>query len=297
MNILITGGAGNIGGSLAMRLREKHNVSIIDNLSTSSLTGLDLDRIDFHNANVNENQGYLQYVFDECKPDLVFHFAACVGVKRTQQYPFSVLGDINGTRNILHHSLRAKRVFYASSSEVYGPLVNEPQHEDKTPLNPTTTYAAVKLIGEHYFKAYNKQYGLPYTIFRFFNTYGPRQSNNFVIKKFIDLALQNKDIPIYGKGDQSRTFLYIDDALDTIEKIVSDDLCINDTINIGNRAEYTILDLARIIIEMTDSSSKIEFLDPLEAGDMMRRKPNINKMSKILMRPPTMLFDGINKMI
>lgn len=81
MNILITGGAGNIGGSLAMRLREEAQYLSIDNLSTSSLTGLDLDRIDFHNANVNENQGYLQYVFDECKPDLVFHFAACIGIK------------------------------------------------------------------------------------------------------------------------------------------------------------------------------------------------------------------------
>ena len=202
-------------------------------------------------------------------------------------------------KNILDLSKNTavKRVFFSSSSEVYGEPVEIPQFEDTTPLNSRLPYAIVKNVGEAFFKSYYQEYGLEYTIFRFFNTYGPRQSTDFVISKFIEQALSGQDITIYGKGDQTRTFCYVDDNLDLIEKILYEGHFKNEVINIGSDEEITILDLAKKVIELTNSTSKIINLPALPEGDMTRRMPDISKMRAILKRDLVSLSDGILKTI
>lgn len=301
--ILITGGAGNIAGSLASKLVESTDnfVVIVDNLSTGSLKKLPSSTHDnwkFIKADVNN--------FDDISPimvsyqfDYVFHYAAVVGVKRTLENPITVLQDIEGIKNILDLSKNTgvKRVFYSSSSEVYGEPVSLPQHEETTPLNSRLPYAIVKNVGEAFFKSYYQEYGLDYTIFRFFNTYGPKQSEDFVLPRFLNAALRNDDITIYGDGLQTRTFCYVDDNIQTTLNILNDSKAVNQTINIGNDEEMTILDLAKFIINIAGSSSKIIHLPALKEGDMTRRKPDISKMKEILGRPLVSLESGIRKMM
>ena len=302
--ILITGGAGNIAGSLANKLvqsKENYYVVIVDNLSTGSVNKL--PPASFHNwrfikADVN-NFNDISSIMVSYQFDYVFHYAAVVGVKRTLENPVNVLRDIDGIKNILELSKNTgvRRVFYSSSSEVYGEPVSMPQHEDTTPLNSRLPYAIVKNVGEAFFRSYEKEYGLNYTIFRFFNTYGPRQSEDFVLPKFLQAAYANKDITLYGDGLQTRTFCYVDDNIDTTIKTMESNEALNDTINVGSDKEITILDLAKLIIRLTGSSSKIIHLPPLMEGDMTRRLPDTRKMKEIINRPLISLEEGIKMMI
>jgi UDP-glucose 4-epimerase len=222
-----------------------------------------------------------------------------VGVKRTLENPVMVLNDITGIKNVLNLSKNTgvKRVFFSSSSEVYGEPVEFPQNEHTTPLNSRLPYAIVKNVGEAYLRSYKQEYDLDFTIFRFFNTYGPQQSNDFVMSKFITAALSNTDITIYGDGSQTRTFCYIDDNVDACLSAFYNNKVLNDVVNIGTDDEITILDLARRIIDITDSSSKIVFLPALKEGDMTRRCPDNSKMKELLSRPLTPLDDGVRKLI
>jgi len=231
--------------------------------------------------------------------DYVFHYAAVVGVSRTQENPIMVLNDIEGIKNILQLSKNSsvKRVFFSSSSEVYGEPVELPQNEDTTPLNSRVPYAVVKNVGEAFFKSFHKSYGLSFTIFRFFNTYGPNQSEDFVIAKFLRAALNGDDITIYGKGSQTRTFCYVDDNINTCIKIFEENLMLNDVINIGGALELTIKEVAELIIKKTQSSSKIIYLPALKEGDMTRRMPDNSKMLNILQKDLTPLEKGIDLML
>ncbi|HKC69394.1 MAG TPA: NAD-dependent epimerase/dehydratase family protein, partial [Bacteroidia bacterium] len=190
-----------------------------------------------------------------------------------------------------------KRVFFSSSSEVYGEPVSLPQHEHTTPLNSRVPYAVVKNVGESFCKSYQQEYGLEYTIFRFFNTYGPGQSTDFVFPRFIASALKNQDITIYGDGLQTRTFTYIDDNIDTCLACLYKNEIVNDVINIGNDKIITVLDLAKTIISITKSNSKIIHLPPLKEGDMTRRQPDNQKMLQLLNRNLISLEDGIKLML
>ena len=301
--ILITGGAGNVGGALARKLVENknYNVVIADNLLTGSKSKLpskDYSNWKFVHCDVNSYKEISELMLVN-QFDYVFHYAAVVGVKRTQEHPIAVLNDIEGIRNILQLSKNSsvKRVFYSSSSEVYGEPVELPQHEQTTPLNSRVPYAVVKNVGESFFRSYQKVFGLPYTIFRFFNTYGPNQSKDFVISKFLTAALQGDDITIYGDGSQTRTFCYVDDNINTCLKIFEDDHIINDVINIGGAQEYKIIDVAKTIISLTGSSSKIIHLPPLPEGDMTRRMPDNSKMLNILKKQLISLEDGVKMMM
>jgi nucleoside-diphosphate-sugar epimerase len=300
MNILITGGAGNIGSALVDRLVSdgSHRVVVLDNLLTGSLSKLPSQNENFTfvkgDANIDSTVTELMHSMHF---DYVFHYAAVVGVQRTLDNPVMVLNDINGFRNILDLSRATgvKRVFFSSSSEVYGEPVEFPQNEHTTPLNSRLPYAIVKNVGEAFCRSYHKEYGLNYTILRFFNTYGPRQSEDFVISKFIQQAVNGMDITIYGDGRQTRTFCYIDDNIETTVACLRDDLLINDVMNVGSSDEITILDLAKLVIKILNSSSKIKFLPPLKEGDMTRRKPDNSKMLSILNRPLISLEEGIKR--
>ncbi|MBG15170.1 MAG: epimerase [Crocinitomicaceae bacterium] len=303
IKILITGGAGNVGGALARTLVENKNyyVVIADDLSTGSkekLPSKEQSNWDFVYCDVNQYKEISEIMLVH-KFDYVFHYAAVVGVKRTQDNPIMVLNDIEGIRNILQLSKNTsvKRVFFSSSSEVYGEPVELPQHEETTPLNSRVPYAVVKNVGESYFRSFFKSFGLPFTIFRFFNTYGPNQSKDFVVSRFLSLALKNQDITIYGDGLQTRTFCYVSDNVGTCVKIFEENLAINDVINIGGAQEMTILELANLIIKKTNSSSKIIHLPALKEGDMRRRMPDNSKMKTILGKELITIEEGIDLMI
>ncbi len=220
-------------------------------------------------------------------------------MKRTLDNPVKVLDDINGIRNILDLSKNTgvKRVLFSSSSEVYGEPVEIPQNEETTPLNSKLPYAIVKNIGEAFLRSYQYEYGVDYTIFRFFNTYGIRQSDDFVISKFLQSARKNRDITVYGDGSQTRTFCYIDDNIDACLKAFYGNEVINDVVNIGSNREVTILELARMIIAITGSQSKIVHLPPLPEGDMKRRLPDNARMMTLLDRELLPLEDGLRKLI
>lgn len=302
--ILITGGAGNVGGGLAKRLvkDESNFVVVFDDLSTGSINKisdiLQLPNFKFIKGDVNSHADIssviLRYGFD-----YIFHYAAVVGVKRTLENPAKVLNDIQGIKNVLEvaKNTSVRRVFYSSSSEVYGEPVEFPQNEHTTPLNSKLPYAIVKNVGEAFLKSYKQEYGLDYTIFRFFNTYGPDQSTDFVISKFIDAALSGLPITLYGDGLQTRTFCYIDDNLEATTTALYQDLFVNDIVNIGSDIEITIKELAELVIRETQSSSSIEYLPPLPEGDMTRRKPDISKMKILVQRELTTIAEGIRKMV
>ncbi|PSG86519.1 NAD-dependent epimerase/dehydratase family protein [Aurantibacter aestuarii] len=298
---LITGGAGNVGSTLAKHLAKDTSnlIVIVDNLSTGSLHKIPkLDNIKFIKSNVN-NYKDIAPIFARFEFDYVFHYAALVGVKRTLKNPISVLDDIDGIKNVLSLSKNSgvKRVFYSSSSEVYGEPFEIPQNENTTPLNSRLPYAIVKNVGEAFFKSYYQEYGLEYTIFRFFNTYGPNQSEDFVLPRFLKLALADKDITIYGDGLQTRSFCYVDDNVETCIKAISDPLCSNAVLNVGSDKEQTILSLAQAVIKATNSKSNIIHLPALKEGDMARRCPDTSKMKAVLKRDLLSLEEGLDKMI
>ena len=303
INILITGGAGFVGSRLAEKLIEdKSNyVVIVDDLSTGDVNKLpdaSLDNWRFVKGDVNKYKE-ISEVMLSMKFDFVFHYAALVGVKRTQDHPVKVLEDIDGIKHVLNlcKSTGVKRVFFSSSSEVYGEPVELPQHEETTPLNSRVPYAVVKNIGESFVRSYYKEFGLEYTIFRFFNTYGPKQSSDFVMSKFIKKALNNEDITLFGDGSQTRTFCYLDDNIDTCLKALRENLVVNDVMNVGGEVEVTIADLAKLIIKLTGSKSKIVHLPALKEGDMVRRCPDISKMKKILKRDLLPVEQGIKVLL
>jgi UDP-glucose 4-epimerase len=297
--ILVTGGAGNVGSALTKALVSsgKYNVVVADNLITGDIRKLPEAQTNFSFIKCDIND------YDEIAPimlsnrfDFVFHYAALVGVKRTLDNPIMVLDDIDGIKNILTLSKNTgvKRVFFSSSSEVYGEPVEFPQNEHTTPLNSRLPYAIVKNVAEAFFKSYQKEYGLEFTIFRFFNTYGPGQSDDFVVPRFINMALNNQDITIYGDGSQTRTFCYIDDNIEATKKIFEENLHLNDIVNIGSGIEVSVLDLAKKVISITGSSSKIIHLPALEEGDMTRRQPDNSKMLNVLGRSLKPVDEGIS---
>ncbi len=299
--ILITGGAGFIASSLASKLllNENYFIVLIDNLLTGSKSNLpNSKKCLFLEIDVN-NKKEIVNLMNEFNFDFIFHYAAVVGVDRTVKNPLLVFEDIEGLKNILSVSVSNKvgKIFFSSSSEVYGEPMKLPMHETKTPLNSRLPYAIVKNLGESYLKAYNKEFGLNYTIFRFFNTYGIKQSQDFVISKFIHAALKNHDLTIYGDGTQNRTFCYIDDNIDFTSKVLEQNLLNNEVINVGNDVIVTINELANIIIDLVGSNSKIVNLPRLKEGDMSKRQPDISKMKKIIDRPLTPLKDGLKNII
>lgn len=299
--VLITGGAGFIPSSLADALLNTNNyfVVAVDNFLTGKK-----DHVTSHanyrfiKADINDLNEItpimLHYGFD-----VIFHYAAVVGVNRTIDNPKLVLDDLKGIQNIfdLAKNTGVTRIFFSSSSEVYGEPVHLPQNEHVTPLNSRLPYAVVKNIGECFCRSYQKEFGLDYTIFRFFNTYGPRQSDDFVVSKFFKSALSNKDITVYGDGNQTRTFCHVQDNIEFTLMSLQENLFLNDVVNVGNDELTTVMELAEKIITITNSKSKIIKLPPLKEGDMTRRQPDITKMKNALKRPLVALDDGLKSLL
>lgn len=302
-SILVTGGAGNIGSSLVTALAlEQPGVGIVvaDNLLTGSRTKLPatLPNVIFIKSDVNHFED-ISSLFYRFRFSHVFHFAAVVGVERTLLHPLWVLKDVNGIENILRLSKNTgvERVYFSSSSEVYGEPFEFPQNEKTTPLNSRLPYAVVKNLGEVYLRSYQQEFGLPYTIFRFFNTYGPGQSEDFVLPRFVRATIRNEPLRVYGDGSQTRTFCYVDDSVATCLATHRTKVHENDVLNVGSDVEMSVLELAETVLRVTGSKSRIEHLPALPEGDMSRRCPDTARMRQLLGRPLIPLEDGIARLV
>ena len=300
-SILVTGGAGNIGSALVRALiREADSeVVVADNLLTGSLEKIRIpaENLTIVKSDVNDFAD-ISSLFYRFRFTHVFHLAAVVGVQRTLENPLLVLKDIAGIENVLRLSKNTgvERVYFASSSEVYGEPFEIPQNERTTPLNSRLPYAVVKNVGEVYLRTFQKEFGLPFTIFRFFNTYGPRQSEDFVLPRFVRAALDGQPLRVYGDGSQTRTFCYVDDTVDACVTAHRTRAFENDVVNVGSDQEMSILELATLVIRIVGGKSTIVFMPPLLEGDMSRRCPDTSKMRSLLNRSLVPLEDGIQRL-
>lgn len=292
MRILITGGAGFVGSHLTDRLlAEGHSINVLDNFETGSAGNLaqhkDNPQLKLTNGSVLDIP-LVQKAISES--DYIFHLAAAVGVFNIVNNPLSsLLTNIRGTENVLESAYKySKEVFLTSSSEVYGKNVSDSLREsdDRILGSPVTlrwSYSEAKAIDESLAYAYWVEKKLPTRIVRFFNTVGPRQLGAYgmVVPRFIDFAVKNEPITIYGNGNQTRCFAHVLDVIDAVMAVAFSENTIGKVINIGNNFEISMNDLAKEIIKQTGSSSEIRYVayeDAYGPGfeDMERRVPNID---------------------
>ena len=302
--VLVTGGAGFIGSHLCRHLLKKnYEVVCFDNLSTGRAENIaDVqDKIIFVQGDAN-NRPDLEAVFKKYRFSGIFHYAAVVGVKRTQENPLSVLDDAIGIRHIAELCLQygKPKVVFASSSEVYGEPVEIPEVESGH-INPKIPYAVVKLYGEKLFQAYWEKEKLPSCSLRFFNVYGPRQESSdygFVGGIFIKRVLKGLPPVIFGDGTQTRDFVFIDDNVAASILAFELPATNGEVLNIGTGRPTTLLDLAEDVILECGMSGKIhpEFAPPRD--DIRHRFPDISKMRRLLdFRPRVAFKDGLRKTI
>jgi UDP-glucose 4-epimerase len=298
LKILITGGAGFIGSHLAQKLLESgHEVIAIDDLSTGSLNNINhlTDDPGFQFVHDNVRNAEMMHVLIE-KCDMVYHLAAAVGVQLIVDDPVHTIEtNIHGTEVVLDIANKfKKKVLIASSSEVYGKSDKVPLSEDDDTVLGSTiysrwSYACSKAIDEFLALAYYEQYKLPVVIARFFNTVGPRQTGQYgmVIPRFVERALNNKPIQIYGSGKQTRCFGYVGDVVKAIIALMECPEAAGNVYNVGSEEEISIEDLAKKIIEMTGSKSELQYVSYEQAygkpfDDMLRRVPCMNKLEKTI---------------
>ena len=302
MRILITGGAGFIGSHLCDRfISEGHEILCLDNLITGTTENISHlagnSRFTFIKHDVTN------YIFVEGEVDAILHFASPASPVDYLNYPIQTLkvGSL-GTHKALGLAKEKKACFLlASTSEVYGDPLLHPQTEDYwgnvNPIGPRGVYDEAKRFAEAMTMAYRRYHQVDTRIARIFNTYGPRMRLNDgrVVPNFILQALQGKDLTIYGDGSQTRSFCYIDDLIEGIFRLLfSQEI---EPINLGNPDEFSVLDFAKIILEITRSQSRITH-QPLPMDDPRVRRPDITKAQKILnWKPQIELKDGIRKTI
>jgi len=311
---LITGGAGFIGSHLAEYLLERGDeVTVIDNLSTGRFENIaHLDGLPrFHYAIEDiRHTAVMDRLVSMCHT--VYHLAAAVGVFAIVHSPIDTLEiNVGGTEVVLQTARRyRKKVLLASTSEVYGKGVKVPFSEDDDRiLGPTTksrwSYAASKELDEFLGLAYHKAVGLPVTIFRLFNTVGPRQVGNYgmVVPRFVRWAMAGEPIQIYGDGQQTRCFANVHDVVDAIARLGASDHVAGEVFNIGSSEEVTIEELARRVLARTGSNSEIRFVpyeEAYEAGfeDMRRRVPDTRKIEAAVgWKATTTLDETIDQII
>lgn len=295
MQVLITGGAGFIGSHLARALLERGDrVSVLDNLSTGS----------FENIRAFAHHPLYSFAIDDLRnalvldrlaseADAIVHLAAAVGVQLVVERPTETIEtNVLGTHAVLAAARRYRcRTLLASTSEVYGKGVKAPfSEEDDLLLGASSrsrwSYAASKLLDEFLGLAAYREFGLPVTIARFFNTVGPGQTGRYgmVVPRFVQAALRNEPLTVYGDGTQSRCFCHVRDTVRAIIDLLDrPDITAGEIYNIGSSHEVTITELAQTVIERTDSRSPIQYIPYSEAyapgfEDMQRRVPDTTKI-------------------
>jgi len=295
MQVLITGGAGFIGSHLTRALLERGDrVSVLDNLSTGN----------FENIRAFAHHPLYSFAIDDVRnalvldrlaseADAIVHLAAAVGVQLVVERPTETIEtNVLGTHAVLAAARRYRcRTLLASTSEVYGKGVKAPfSEEDDLLLGPSSrsrwSYAASKLLDEFLGLAAYREFGLPVTIARFFNTVGPGQTGRYgmVVPRFVQAALRNEPLTVYGDGTQSRCFCHVRDTVRAIVELLDrPEITAGEIYNIGSSHEVTINELAQTVIERTDSRSSIQYIPYSEAyapgfEDMQRRVPDITKI-------------------
>ena len=302
MNIVITGGSGFVGSYLCEKLiNDGHEIIVVDNLLTGSTENI-------NHLMHNENFSFIEHdvqnhIEIENKVDYVLHFASAASPKAYTEHPVNTLkaGSV-GTINTLGLAKKHDADYLlASTSEVYGDPLISPQNEEYwgnvNPNGERSMYDEAKRFAEAAVATYSRSYDLKTKIVRIFNTYGPRMQLNDgrVVTNFIVQALKNENITIYGDGSQTRSFSYVEDTVAGIISLMNSSEY--DVFNIGNPNEMTVGQLAEKIIELTDSTSEIKYLE-LPNDDPKQRKPDITKAkTKLNWEPKVNLEDGLTKTI
>ncbi len=313
MKALITGGAGFIGSHLAERLLENGDeVMILDDLSTGRLENIqafrDRESLQFVKGDIRDST-LVQLLTSRC--DVVFHLAAAVGVQLIADDPVHTIEtNIAGTEVVLEAANKfGRKILLASSSEIYGKSEKVPFGEDDDFVLGGTAfsrwaYACSKAIDEFLGQAFHQQYGLGVIAARFFNTIGPRQTGRYgmVVPRFVQWALKDEPIQIYGTGGQTRCFCYVGDLVDAVIALMRCEQAAGKVFNIGSTEEVTMETLADRIIAITGSRSKKEFVPyavaygrPIE--DMMRRVPNTQRIRQLIGWQPKTNLDQTLRII
>jgi UDP-glucose 4-epimerase len=314
MKVFITGGAGFIGSHLARNLLNSGNqVTVLDNLSTGSLKNIS-DILKNPNFKLITSDILDDKLVDKLvrKNDIIYHLAAVVGVKQVMEHPVDTIRvNTLGSENVLHScSKYGKKVLIASTSEVYGKAMKYNnsstglEEENDSVFGSSNirrwAYATSKSLDEFLALAYYHEKKLPVVIVRFFNTVGPGQLGDYgmVIPTFVQKALAGDPIPIFGDGEQRRSFAYMGDVVNAIIKLMATKEAIGHVFNVGNDAETSINDLAKLIIKKCQSNSKTQYISYQNAygngfEDMNRRKPNLEKINKLIGYKPKVQLDEI----
>jgi UDP-glucuronate decarboxylase len=302
MRILVTGGAGFLGSHMCDSLLDKGNeVICLDNFYTGFKKNVE---------HLRDKEGFELIRHDVTEPiqlevDAIMNLACPASPIQYQRHPVQTIKtSILGAINMLELATRLHiPILQASTSEVYGDPSTSPQNEsywgNVNPIGIRACYDEGKRAAETLFFDFQRQYEIPIKVARIFNTYGPRMDllDGRVVSNFIVQALKNEPITIYGDGTQTRSFCYVSDLVEGLQKLLESDLSVTGPINIGNPREFTMLELATKIIEMTNSSSKLNYL-PLPSDDPKQRKPDISlAKSSILWEPRINLEDGLAKTI
>lgn len=299
MRVLITGGAGFIGSHLAGDLLELgHTVDVIDDLSTGSMENVShlVDNPNFSiDVDTIENVEKLDAMV--AKADLVYHLAAAVGVQLVVERPlYTIEANIMGTKYVLEACAKNNntKVVVASTSEVFGKSLDVPFREDgDVLLGPTTcsrwSYAASKMVDEFLALAFYQERKLPAIVVRLFNTVGPKQTGRYgmVIPNFVRQAMEGENLTVFGDGTQSRCFGHVADACRALVGLAENEEAVGQVFNVGTTEEVSINDLAKRIIELTDSKSEITYVPYSEAyqpgfEDIARRMPDNSKVKDLL---------------
>ena len=308
MKYLITGGSGFIGSHLAEKLLLSGNqVSIIDNLSTgvrANLANIE-GKISFKQGSILD-----QVLIDQmvAESDFVVHLAASLGVFNIVNHPLdSLRTNLKGTEIVLEASDKhSKPVLIASTSEIYGknnkvPLSEEDDRIIGHPLKSRWSYSEAKAVDESLGYFYYLENKLPVRIVRFFNTVGPRQVGHYgmVVPRFVSSALKNEPIEVYGSGEQIRCFCHVDDAVRALLLVLESEQAVGQVFNVGNNQQISIMDLAKKVVELTNSKSeiiKVPYAKAYPEGfeDMQRRVPDISKINMVLGWSPQI---GLNQIV
>lgn len=302
MKILITGGAGFIGSHLCERLiNDGNDVLCLDNYFTGTKSNI-VHLLDNHQFELMRHDvTFPLYV----EVDQIYNMACPASPIHYQYDPVQTTKtSVHGAINMLGLAKRVEaRIFQASTSEVYGDPTQHPQQEsywgNVNPIGPRSCYDEGKRCAETLFFDYFRQHNLDIKVGRIFNTYGPRMrpDDGRVISNFIVQALTEKDITVYGKGDQTRSFCYVDDLVEGILRLMTTEKGVTGPMNLGNPIEYTILQIAEIIIDQIGSKSKIIF-ESLPEDDPKQRQPDISfAKSELNWEPKTQLKEGLDKTI
>jgi UDP-glucose 4-epimerase len=299
MKILITGGAGFIGSNLTKALIDKgHQVTVLDSLLRGNKINHEtFSKIEFIKGDVRDAELVLN-----CSKgcDVIFHFAAVLGVDVVADHPVDTMDvEVIGTRNVVMAAQENNipKILYASTSGIYGHSAIESALTEEVLVDPHTSYAMAKRYNEIYLASHFQERGMNSICLRFFNVYGYNQDNRMVVPRFFEDAMSNEPLTVFGTGKQTRDFTYIDDTIEACIRLMDLTLPGSHIVNIANETEYCIDDLADRIINVTNSKSKVQFIEaPIKRYDyeVERRVGSSDKLLKLTgYKPLTSLDEGL----